>query len=263
MRYIWGLVFIGLSLSATAGAHIELLEPTARHGRTELKSGPCGVTNSNRSQKISYFRPGATIVVRFSEYIDHPGHYRIAFDIDGDDVFENPRCLGECDNRNMQISVDQQPWILADGIQDRRATPNDDIYEVTVTLPNQECDNCTLQLIQVMTDKPPYNMDQPGGNDLYFACADLVLTNDAPEVSPPDPVEPPLPVDPVEPPLPPEPVEPPPDATPTPPSNGANQATPSSSSYGCRNTSPIELNLWIMVLIVGCLLRIRRSPKQA
>lgn len=39
-------------------------------------------------------------------------------------------------------------------------------------LPDVECDNCTLQAIQVMYDKPPYVTP---GNDLYYQCADLVL----------------------------------------------------------------------------------------
>ncbi len=44
-------------------------------------------------------------------------------------------------------------------------------YEVEVTLPDLECDNCTLQVIQVMLDKPPYG----DGNDLYYQCADVIL----------------------------------------------------------------------------------------
>ena len=45
-----------------------------------------------------------------------------------------------------------------------------------VTLPDVECERCTLQLIQVMTDKAPYG----DGNDLYYQCADLALRADAP-----------------------------------------------------------------------------------
>ncbi|MCA9560948.1 MAG: hypothetical protein KC583_20510, partial [Myxococcales bacterium] len=52
-----------------------------------------------------------------------------------------------------------------------------------VTLPDVECDNCTLQVIQVMFDKPPQTSP---GNDLYYQCADLVLRGDGP---PPPPVD--------------------------------------------------------------------------
>ncbi|MFA9472798.1 MAG: hypothetical protein ACERNK_19695, partial [Deltaproteobacteria bacterium] len=53
-------------------------------------------------------------------------------------------------------------------------------YMATVTLPNVTCDNCTLQVIQVMYDKPPYTTP---GNDIYYQCADLVLREGA---APPD-----------------------------------------------------------------------------
>ena len=45
-----------------------------------------------------------------------------------------------------------------------------------ITLPNMTCENCTLQVIQMMTDKTPYG----DGNDLYFQCADIALRTNAP-----------------------------------------------------------------------------------
>jgi hypothetical protein len=56
------------------------------------------------------------------------------------------------------------------------------ILSVDLTLPNVEGDNCTLQLIQMMTDKPPY-ATATTSDDIYFACVDLVLSATAP---PPD-----------------------------------------------------------------------------
>jgi len=52
---------------------------------------------------------------------------------------------------------------------------------VQVKLPDVECTACTLQLIQVMTDKPPFD----GGDDFYFQCADLRLVRGAPPPPPP------------------------------------------------------------------------------
>jgi hypothetical protein len=60
---------------------------------------------------------------------------------------------------------------------------------VTVTLPDLECAACTLQLIQVMTDKPPYD----GLDDFYYQCADLVLTRTPGAPPPPPPPPPPVP----------------------------------------------------------------------
>ena len=62
--------------------------------------------------------------------------------------------------------------MLVDGIKDKTGTQ---AYEQEITLPNVECDKCTLQVIQVMTDKPPYG----DGDDIYFQCADIVLSNSA------------------------------------------------------------------------------------
>ena len=66
--------------------------------------------------------------------------------------------------------------IIADRIPDGTLS-----YDLT--LPDVECDNCTLQLIQMMTDKPPYTTDT-GSNDIYYACVDLVLSGSAPDAGP-------------------------------------------------------------------------------
>lgn len=52
-------------------------------------------------------------------------------------------------------------------------------WSYELQLPDTPCDNCTLQLVQMMTDKPPYVV---GTNDLYFNCLDLVLTAAAGDV---------------------------------------------------------------------------------
>lgn len=144
-----------------ARAHLELTEPTSRYGPDVLKTGPCGVAGGERTSRVTYFEPGQTIEVRWDEYIDHPGHYRIAFDADGDDDFVDPSTMMELYSNDA---------VLLDGIADKG--PGDREYVVTVTLPNLTCDNCTLQVIQVMYDKPPYVVP---GNDIYYQCADLVL----------------------------------------------------------------------------------------
>jgi hypothetical protein len=41
-----------------------------------------------------------------------------------------------------------------------------------LTLPSVECENCTIQLIQMMTDKPPYAV---GTDDIYYNCLDVRL----------------------------------------------------------------------------------------
>ena len=172
-----GLVTLALvSVSAVASAHIALKSPTARTtDQIQLKTGPCGQTTNARTANVTVFKPGQTITVAWDETINHPGHYRISFDPNGTN-FPNPKSFTDMDGG---VNV------LVDGIPDKTgAAPI--AYSQQVTLPNVECNNCTLQLIQVMTDKPPYDPG-PTGNDIYYQCADLVLTNsDAGLPPPPD-----------------------------------------------------------------------------
>lgn len=70
---------LGIALSA---AHLSLMAPISRYGGGVLKVGPCGAPDGPRN--VNELEPGTTIEVEWNEYIDHPGHFRIAFDEDGD-----------------------------------------------------------------------------------------------------------------------------------------------------------------------------------
>jgi len=138
-------------LSGTASAHVTLTSPAPR--TTENKAGPCGAAGSKRGTTVATFAPGATINVEWDETIDHPGHYRIAFDDDGDDVFVNPN------NPN-----DNFPFTLMEPIADKAGGH----YTQQITLPMKTCTNCTLQLMQIMTTQVPYN-------SFYYQCADITI----------------------------------------------------------------------------------------
>lgn len=172
------LIFVlAVALAWPAAAHIGLRYPPSRYGDLVLKKGPCGAAGGTRSANVTELEPGARIEVVWDEYVDHPGHFRIAFDIDGDDDFVDPACLSGCDTRAPVVETYSNATVLLDGIAD---TPGGGQSSAAVTLPDLECDRCTLQVIQVMYDKPPYVVP---GNDIYYQCADLVLRRDAP----PDP----------------------------------------------------------------------------
>lgn len=141
-----------------ARAHITLQQPAPRE--EEQKEGPCGSAGSKRGRATTY-KPGETITVRWKETIGHPGHFRISFDPNGESGFVDPKAADD---------FDTAPTVLVDNIKDKTGTQ---VYEQSVTLPDVECEKCTLQLIQVMTDKPPYG----DGNDLYYQCADITLSN--------------------------------------------------------------------------------------
>jgi MYXO-CTERM domain-containing protein len=143
---------------SVAMAHIALTSPTPRYA--QLKAGPCGKGATDaRTTKISTFEPGAKITVTWNETIGHPGHYRIAFDPNGQSLFTDPSSFTD---------VAPRPGVLIDNIADKTGTQS---YSQEITFPNIECNNCTLQVIQVMTDKAPYG----DGNDNYYQCADIVL----------------------------------------------------------------------------------------
>ncbi len=163
MRFSCLALFVAFAMLSPveARAHLGLDVPTSRYGPDTLKTGPCGVAGGERTTNVTYFEPGETIEVRWDEYVDHPGHYRIAFDDDGVDDFVDPATMMELDSNDA---------VLLDGITDKGQGERD--YVATVTLPELSCDNCTLQVIQVMYDKAPYTTP---GNDIYYQCADLVL----------------------------------------------------------------------------------------
>jgi hypothetical protein len=170
-------------LTSTALAHIELKSPMNRYSDIKAgdnKSCPCGAGSTNRScrkpeefsdpdrsaDRATTFAPGDTITVRFDEYVGHSGRYRIAFDPDGASL--------EAFNQNILLD-EPDPSGSVGNIGENT------IWEFQVTLPNMTCDNCTLQLIQVMDgntiDKVLNPVDRGG---TYFQCADIVLANGTP-----------------------------------------------------------------------------------
>jgi len=153
------VLLVVLAAAAPARAHIELMRPIPR--TLELKIPPCGLARIPRGFDVTVYKPGQTIEVVWQETIAHPGHYRISFDADGDDDFVDPRSFTD---------LNTAPSVMIDDIPDRTGNQ---IYRQMVTLPDIECGNCTLQVIQVMTDKPPYG----DGDDVYHQCADLVITS--------------------------------------------------------------------------------------
>ena len=172
------IALVGSCLVALSGsvarAHVCMDAPVSRVGEgctfaSPQKVGPCGV--NERGSHVTTFRPGEAISVALNETIDHPSHFRIAFNPDGDD-FEDP------------TSVDDKrgghPYVLLDGIVDEDGAKQ----TIDVTLPDVTCDRCTLQLIQVMYDKGGNGFGgndgvAPNNDDIYYACADLVLARAA------------------------------------------------------------------------------------
>jgi hypothetical protein len=158
------LIAAGAAASAwtsAAWAHVDLTYPPMRHeySNNGQKTGPCG--SGPATGAVTTFGPGATITVTWDETINHPGHYRISFDADGgDDDFVDPSGYDD-----FYVA----PSVVADDIPDMGGNS----FSQQITLPETECDLCTIQLIQVMTDKPPWGPG--GGDDIYYWCADIAI----------------------------------------------------------------------------------------
>ena len=173
-----------------AYAHLELTSHLARYGATQ-KAGPCGEAGGTRTtDKVYIAKPGTQVMLVWDETVDHnPSFYRIAFDDDGDDDFGTPHVACPDPRDDFQACFDRTDTAvgMVNGIEDDAA----DVQSYLYTLPDVECDNCTLQVIQVMGDKAPFETT-PTNNDLYYQCIDLILSADGPdeltliETDPPD-----------------------------------------------------------------------------
>jgi hypothetical protein len=177
------LVAALLATPGTAAAHVCMDFPISRNGteqctaRTPQKIGSCGI--AGRTEHVNVFRPGQTIEVVLRETINHPSHYRISFNPDGD-TFYDPVRVDDISN--------DHPHVLIDGIEDAEEA----IQRVSITFPNIECENCTLQLIQVMYDKQRNGFGGATGgpndnDDMYYSCADIALRRNAAATEPTEP----------------------------------------------------------------------------
>jgi Lytic polysaccharide mono-oxygenase, cellulose-degrading len=162
---------------SSAFAHESLEEPIARYetdGFSANKSCPCGqgtndqycsdptqLSDPFRSvDRITTYDAGQTITVKLHEVVGHSGRWRIAFDPDGADLADF----------NANILLDEPDPPGADG-----NVGQGDLWEFTVTLPDVPCDNCTLQVLQVMNGDTVNPVPDPTGESSYHQCADLVL----------------------------------------------------------------------------------------
>jgi hypothetical protein len=167
---IASLCLAAVAVSSTASAHVRFEYPTPRYPNPtggdngmNIKEGPCGRANDSRAtdaSRVTELESGATITVRYRETIGHDGFYRISFDDDGQDAFEPPPLSRD------DIEPSPTEVVLKDNIPDGSG----DVYETEVTLPDIECDNCTLQLIQVMVDSQTWPR-----SEIYYTCADITL----------------------------------------------------------------------------------------
>lgn len=145
-------------VATSAAAHVDMMTPPMRGG--DQKVGPCEGEAAGTPVELT---AGDTYNVTWNETIQHPGHFRIAIRESGED-FPTSETTADFDDimGNGVIMVESVP----DGADDQEA------YDVEITVPDVNCDNCVLQIVQVMTTAAAVDLTE----DLYFRCGDLRIT---------------------------------------------------------------------------------------
>jgi MYXO-CTERM domain-containing protein len=177
-----GIFLLGLLGASPALAHVDLLEPEARaHGtaagataddvNTNQKTAPCGQVTNGRTDRVTTYAPGQTITLRVAEETPHESYIRVSLDLDGDTFPLRPQVSTPAETEEVALAAEQALGgdTLLGVFRETNNTANF-VHEIEVTLPNQTCTNCTLQVIQFMYG---------AGNPFYFQCADLVISGDA------------------------------------------------------------------------------------
>ena len=187
-RFLLGLSTAVLLAPSVVDAHFTLLAPASWLVENRLgdpqKAGPCGGTSADAGTPtgtISKVQGGSTLHVKVQETVFHPGHYRIALAVNSRaELPADPEVTTRDSDRgpwsvSAAIQNPVQPPVLADGLwnhTDRNAIAQP--FETDVTLPNINCEKCTLQIIQFMAEHAR-NRD---GDFSYHHCADLTITAD-------------------------------------------------------------------------------------
>lgn len=170
---------------SVAAAHFILVEPTPTLQQNQLgdpqKLGPCGGTSANPgtpSGAVTEVRGGETLHIKIRETVYHPGHYRIALARTPQGLPADPETVTRDTPRgpwsvSAKIEAQPRPPVLVDGLFQHTERPAQGAFwETDVRIPNIDCADCTLQVIQWMAEHG-YNKD---GGYTYHHCAALKIT---------------------------------------------------------------------------------------
>jgi MYXO-CTERM domain-containing protein len=171
-------------LPAAAHAHFILQAPASQTEQSQLgdpqKAPPCGYDGSEvETGEVTVFQAGETITITIDEVIYHPGHYRVALAEDPSELPPEPPVtegITPCGS----APIDPAPVfpVLADGVLVHDSQFSEP-QSFDVTLPDMNCTNCTLQIIQFMS---AHGLNDPGGC-YYHHCATITIEGGAAETS--------------------------------------------------------------------------------
>ena len=181
------------SLTTVADAHFVLMEPPATLMQNNLgdpqKLGPCGGASANPARgtpanpgtptgMVTKVKGGSTLHVKAQETVFHPGHYRVSLARTTAQLPADPAVTTKDTERgpwsvSAVIQNPAVPPVLVDGMfahTEKAANP----WEMDITIPNVNCPDCMLQVIQFMAEHGR-NAD---GDFSYHHCAAVQITAD-------------------------------------------------------------------------------------
>ena len=174
-----------LALPATAHAHFTLVAPPPASTSTNGGKGdpPCGPTNM-ASNVVTPVMGGSKLMLKVNETVFHPGFYRVALSIKSRDELPPDNVVKDANgmvllptSKAMSATAEYQATpvfpVLADNLWPHTSATA--MFSGEITLPNVNCDKCTLQVIEFMAQHGS-NGDKAGF--FYHHCADLKITAD-------------------------------------------------------------------------------------
>lgn len=157
---------------APAHAHFTLLQPPSAVARDNGGKGGPPCSEGPPSNIVTPIQGGRALTIRLNEFIFHPGHYRIALSVNSrSELPPDPEVVSDANGISISSPLpgSVKAPVLADGVFPHTSPINGDL-QTTVTLPNLNCDKCTLQIIEFMAEHSPAYF--------YHHCADLKITAD-------------------------------------------------------------------------------------
>ncbi|MEQ1574270.1 MAG: SCE4755 family polysaccharide monooxygenase-like protein [Vicinamibacterales bacterium] len=187
------VVAVVACLSSVADAHFVLVEPASWIMQNNLgdpqKIAPCGGASANVARgtaanpgvptnAVTKVLGGSAFHLKVQETVFHPGHYRVALAKTMAALPSDPVVTTRDSERgpwSVSAAIQNPPVapVLADGLfaHTERATAT---FEADITLPNIDCPDCMLQVIQFMAEHGK-NAD---GDYSYHHCAVLQIVAD-------------------------------------------------------------------------------------
>jgi len=174
----------GFALAASARAHFGIVTPPAADNATDGGKGPPPCGPMADSNVVTPAQGGHPLALQVDEMVFHPGFYRVALALNSpselppDNVVIDkqgnvlpPDSIGLSDTAEYEATA-MFP-VLADHLWPHD-TPDQELFQTQLMLPNVSCDKCTLQVIEFMSN----SNSNAGGGYFYHHCANLKITAD-------------------------------------------------------------------------------------